>query len=114
MVQRANLHRADGKSTKRGGEGRFPDRPVAGVGDDENIGGKFGPVLLQQLGKTPPRPDLLITLNEHSDADGRLAVECAQCGQVDCETALVIAGALAEQPVLNLCCRKRRRTPTCG
>src|SRR5512133_1773661 len=75
VVESPNLHRAGCESAEGGGEGWLPNGPVVGVGNDEDVGGQFGMVLLEQLGQGRGT-NLLFPLDKNGDADGRLAIEC--------------------------------------
>ena len=57
------------------------------------------------------RARLLLALDEHRHADGRVAVVCPERRQMRCDACLVVGGAAAVQPAVALGRLERRRRP---
>jgi hypothetical protein len=78
--------------------------------DHDDVGGKQVPVRGEQ-GAKRWGAGLLLPLDEHRHADGRIAAVCPEGGQMRCDARLVVRGAAAVQPAVAFRRLERRRRP---
>ena len=102
VVERLDAHDDADAAAQGRREGRRADVPVAGVGDDDGVGGEPVAVLLED-GAERRRAGLLLALDEDGDADRQVAGVGAQRRDVRHDARLVVGGAAAvEAPVALL------------
>ena len=91
-------------------EGRRADVPVAGVGDDDGVGGEAVAVLLEDRAERG-RARLLLALDEDRDADRQVAGVGAERGDVRHDAGLVVGGTAAVEATVALLGLERRAVP---
>src|SRR5690606_29570290 len=100
-VQGADLHDHRYQAAQGGGERRDTGVPVAGVGDDDDVGGEEVGVLLEEV-RQVRRADLLLSFDEDLDADPGVAFEGADGAEMHDYAGLVVAGPSPIEPSAGL------------
>ncbi len=103
-VERADPHVEIGETAQRVGEPGRADRPVAGVGEEQDVGPEGFDVRLEEGGQRR-RADLLLALDEHLHVARQFAGGAQpgpDRGDVRDRARLVVGGAAAEQPAVVL------------
>src|SRR5699024_11751174 len=110
-----HLHVHVHHSTQSGGQGGLSHPHVAGVLDEDRIGGEFLRVLLHVL-LQPGGALLLGSFDHHGERDGDLSggQQGAQCGQMGDDAAFAVGGAAAVVATLVLGQGERIGAPVAG
>ena len=113
VFQRPDLDQAVHQPTQRRGETGDAEAPVRGVREHQHVGAQHLPVLLEEPGQVLGAR-LLLALDEHLHADGRLRVVRPDGGHVRRDPGLVVVGPPPVQPPVPNLRLERRRVPVRG
>ena len=108
--QRADLDVHPHQAAQARGEGGLADVPVAGVGDDDDVGLEAVLVGVEQLDEGVGA-DLLLALDEHHQVDRQLVAEDPDRAEVGGDAGLVVGGAAAVEAVTRARWLPRRGVP---
>ena len=99
-----------GIAAKRGGQGGNIGRPVAGIGHDDDVGGKLVLVGFDERDEAR-RAHLLFAFDEHLDIDLEVIAEGLQRAGMDGNAAAIIGGTTAIEAAIDLSGHERVGVP---